>query len=198
MGGAQKYYGVVPDLSTFGKAIGNGFAVSALVGKREIMELGGLFHDKDRVFLLSSTHGAENHALAAALKTIEIYREQDVVGHLWEKGKALLDGINDITRQLGLEEFFQVIGKPCNLVYVAKDQEKNPSQVFRALFLQETIKRGLLMPSLVVSFSHKDEDIARTVKAIGESLEVYAKALQDGAEKYLVGRPVKPVFRKRN
>lgn len=198
IGGAQKYYGIVPDLSTFGKAIGNGFAVSALVGKREIMELGGLFHGKDRVFLLSTTHGAENHSLAAALKTIEIYREKDVVSFLWQQGQKLAEGINKIARQIGVDDFFQVIGKPCNLVYVTRDQEKNPSQVFRALFLQETIKRGLLMPSLVVSFSHRDEDITRTIEAVGESLEVYARALRDGADKYLVGRPVKPVFRTYN
>jgi glutamate-1-semialdehyde 2,1-aminomutase len=198
LGGAQAYYGVVPDLSTFGKAIGNGFSVSALVGKREIMELGGLFHDHDRVFLLSQTHGAENHALAAALKTMEIYREEDVVGHLWRKGEALTDGINRLARQLGVEEYFQVVGKPCNLVYATRDREKKPSQVFRALFLQETIKRGLLMPSLVISFSHTQSDIERTIEAIGESLEVYAKALREGPERYLTGRPVKPVFRRFN
>lgn len=198
LGGAQAFYGVVPDLSTFGKAIGNGFSVSALAGKREIMELGGLFHDKERVFLLSQTHGAENHALAAALKTMEVYRTEDVVDHLWQRGEALKQGINHIASQLEIDEFFQVVGKPCNLVYATKDQEKKPSQVFRALFLQETIKRGLLMPSLVVSYSHSEEDVERTIGAVGEALEVYRKALQEGPDKYLVGRPVKPVFRKFN
>lgn len=198
LGGAQKFYDVEPDLSTFGKAIANGFALSALVGKREIMDLGGLFHDKERVFLLSTTHGAENHSLAAGLKTMQIYKEQDVIGHLWQIGQALFDGINRVTRELGLEEFFQPMGRPCNLVYATRDQEKNPSQVMRALFLQETIKRGVLMPSLVVSFSHTEADIARTVEAVGEALEVYGKALREGADKYLVGRPVKPVFRARN
>ena len=76
LGGAQKFHDVVPHLSTFGKAMGNGFAISALAGKREIMRLGGLDHDQQRVFLLSTTHGAETHALAAAHETIRIYREQ--------------------------------------------------------------------------------------------------------------------------
>ena len=66
-GGAQSFHDITPDLSTFGKAIGNGFSVSALVGKKELMGLGGLDHDKERVFLMSGTHGAENHGLAAAL-----------------------------------------------------------------------------------------------------------------------------------
>ena len=180
---------------TFGKAMANGFALSALLGKREIMELGGLFHEKERVFLLSTTHGAENHALAAGLKTMEIYEKERVVDHLWEKGTTLRDGLNRVTRQLGLEEYFQILGRPCNLVFATRDQEKQPSQAFRALFMQETIKRGLLMPSLVISFSHTDADIAKTIEGIGEALEVYGKALREGAAKYLTGRPVKPVFR---
>lgn len=198
LGGAQKYYGVEPDLSTFGKGMANGFALSALVGKREIMELGGLFHEKDRVFLLSTTHGAENHALAAGLKTMEVYEKEKVIDHLWEKGTALRDRLNVVIRELGLGDFFEVVGKPCNLVFVARDQERRPSQVFRALFMQETIRRGLLVPSLVVSFSHSEADITKTVDGVGEALLVYGRALREGAEKYLVGRPVKPVFRSRN
>ena len=59
-GGGQAFYDVIPDLSAFGKAMGNGFSISGLAGKSEIMRLGGLDHDKERVFLLSLTHGAEN------------------------------------------------------------------------------------------------------------------------------------------
>ena len=65
-------------------------------------------------------------------------------------------------------------------------------------FLHETIQRGLLMPSMVVSFSHSDEYIDRTVDAVGEALIVCRKPLEDGVEQYLVGRPVEPVFRKFN
>ncbi|MCI0611672.1 glutamate-1-semialdehyde 2,1-aminomutase, partial [bacterium] len=64
-GGAQKVYGIVPDLSTFGKGIANGFSLSALAGKKELMDLGGILHERERVFLLSTTHGAETHSLAA-------------------------------------------------------------------------------------------------------------------------------------
>jgi len=67
-GGGQGYYDIVPDMSAFGKAMGNGFSIAALAGKREIMKLGGLDHDQERVFLLSLTHGAENPNLAAALE----------------------------------------------------------------------------------------------------------------------------------
>jgi glutamate-1-semialdehyde 2,1-aminomutase len=194
-GGAQAYYGIVPDLSTFGKAMGNGFSISALLGKREIMELGGLYHDKERVFLLSTTHGAENHSLAAGLETMRIYQQQPVVEHLFRQGDRLAKGVNIAIAEYGLKDYFQLAGKPSNLIYITRDQDKNRSQAFRTLFLQEIIKRGLIAPSLVVSFSHTDRDIDTTIEAIGESLNVYRKALAEGVEKYLVGRPVKPVFR---
>ncbi len=194
-GGGQKYYGLVPDLSTFGKGMGNGFAISALLGKKEIMNLGGIYHDKERVFLLSTTHGAENQALAAALATMKIYKQEGVVEYLQQQGERLIEGINSAIAAHQLQEYFQVIGKSCNLIYVTRDENKKRSQAFRTLFLQETIKRGFIMPSLVVSFSHTDEDIDRTIEAVSESLRVYQKALDEGIEKYLVGRPVKPVFR---
>jgi glutamate-1-semialdehyde 2,1-aminomutase len=198
LGGAQKYYGIRPDLATFGKGMANGFSLSALVGRKDIMELGGLWHDRERVFLLSTTHGAETHAMAACLKTIDIYRENHVVDHFWQCGRALADGVTRIAGELGIAEFFQVAGKACNLVYVTRDADKQPSQVFRTLFLQEMIKRGVLAPSLVVSYSHGEQEIAKTLEAVGEALNVYAKALREGPERYLEGRPVKPVFRKRN
>jgi glutamate-1-semialdehyde 2,1-aminomutase len=196
IGGAQKVYGISPDLSTFGKGLGNGFSVSALAGRKELMELGGLHHDKERVFLLSTTHGAENHSLAAAIQTMQIYRGEEVVDYLYAQGEKLRTGINRAIESLGLVGYFEVLGRPSNLIYATRDQSRQLSQAFRTLFLQETIQRGLLMPSLVVSFSHTDVDIDRTIDAVGEALRVYRQALEDGVEKYLFGRPVKPVFRK--
>ncbi len=197
-GGAQSFHGVTPDLSAFGKALGNGFAVSALVGRRDIMERGGLRHDRERVFLLSTTHGAENPALAAAIETMRIYRDEPVVETLWQRGRQLVEGIRQVVQDLGLGEYFQVRGRPCCLAYATLDQTKKPSQAFRTLFLQETIRQGLLMPSLVVSYSHSASDIQRTVEGIATALTVYRRALNEGIDRYLEGRPVKPVFRKFN
>ncbi len=198
LGGGQEYYGVVPDLASFGKAMGNGFSVSALVGKREIMELGGLHHDRDRVFLLSTTHGAETHCLAAAIAVMRTYQREKVVEYLWYQGERLRDGLRNVIDGLGLAAHFQVLGMPCNLVYATRDENRQPSQLFRTLFLQEMLNRGFIMPSMVVSFSHSDADIDRTVAAAGEALLVYRRALEEGIAKYLVGRPVKPVMRQRN
>jgi len=198
LGGGQKYYGVTPDLSTFGKAIANGFSVSALAGKREFMERGGLRHDKERVFLLSTTHGAETHGLAAAIATMGVYRREPVIEHLWKIGERLALGFTEATREAGLEDYVHVIGKPCNLAFATKGPDGEPSQSYRSLFLQETIARGVLIPSLVVSYSHTDDDIDRTVEAVRGALQVYRQAMDEGTERYLVGRPSKIVYRRYN
>jgi len=195
LGGAQKLYGLTPDLSTFGKALGNGFPIAALAGKRELMELGGLRHDRDRVFLLSTTHGAETSSLAAALQTMRVYRDEGVIEALAQQGERLRAGIQQAARTLGVERHFAVIGHPANLVYATRDPEGRPSQAYRALFLQELVRRGVLAPSFVVSYSHLDRDIDETVEAVAGALAVYRRALDDGVERYLVGRPVKPVLR---
>jgi glutamate-1-semialdehyde 2,1-aminomutase len=196
IGGAQAEYDLEPDLSTFGKALANGFAVSALAGKREIMRLGGPNHGGERVFLLSTTHGAETHALAAAIATMDVYRAQPVVETLHRLGRRLQQGISAAAADHGLEEFFQVVGRASNLVYVARDADRVPSQAFRTLFLQETIARGILAPSFVVSYSHGEDEIDRTVSAVHEALAVYRDALERGIENFLVGRPVKPALRR--
>jgi glutamate-1-semialdehyde 2,1-aminomutase len=196
LGGAQKLYNIEPDLSTFGKAMGNGYSISALVGKEEYMKLGGLDHNEERVFLLSTTYGAESHALAAAIETMRIYEEEQVVEYLHYQGQRLAQGINEAVEGFNLQGYFGVAGRPSNLIYYTRDQQQQPSQAYRALFMQETIKRGLLMPSLVISYSHTDEDVDRTVTGISEALYVYRRAIDEGVEKYLIGRPVKPVFRK--
>jgi glutamate-1-semialdehyde 2,1-aminomutase len=197
-GGARAYYGLDPDLAAYGKALGNGFGVSALVGRREVMERGGLRHDQPRVFLLSTTHGAEYPSLAAALAVMETYRERPVVETLWRQGQRLADGVRRVVSSLGITSSFDVIGRPCNLVYVARDAEGKPSQAFRTLFLRETLLRGLIMPSMVVSYAHTDAVIDATIDRIGEALTVYKCALADGVERYLPGRAVKPVMRRFN
>ncbi|MGD2035568.1 MAG: glutamate-1-semialdehyde 2,1-aminomutase [Bacteroidales bacterium] len=198
LGGAQKKYNIVPDLCSFGKALGNGFAISALAGKREIMELGGLHHKKERVFLMSTTHGAENHALAATIATMKYYKENKVIERLYEQGKKIKDGINKISAELNLTDHVSVIGPDCCSVYTTRDENKQPSQPFRTLFIQETMKRGLLMPSTIISYSHSDQDIDYTIEKVSEALLVYKKALNEGIDKYLKGRSVQPVYRKYN
>ena len=196
--GAQGVYGCRPHLSTFGKGMANGFSVAALAGEREIMELGGLHHDGERVFLLSTTHGAETHGLAAAMATLRVYQREPVVEVLHERGERLRHGVQEVTRAHGLEEHVTVFGRGCNLVFGTSGPDGRPSQWYRALFMQELIRHGILAPSFVVSYSHGDEEITRTLEAVDEALRVYARALEDGPEAHLVGPPTKVVFRRNN
>lgn len=195
IGGAQHVYEIVPDLSTFGKAMANGFALAALAGKREVMARGGLNHAHERVFLLSTTHGAETHSLAAGIATMRVFQSEPVVETLHSRGERLRTGVEDVARRRGLQNHLQVLGRSSNLVFATKGLDGAPSQAFRALFMQELIRNGVLAPSFVVSFSHSEDDIDRTIDAIDAAAEVYARALDDGVESFLVGHPLKPVFR---
>jgi glutamate-1-semialdehyde 2,1-aminomutase len=196
VGGAQAVYGVTPDLATFGKAIANGFALSALVGRRDLMELGGTRHTRERVFLLSTTHGAETHALAAGLATMNVYQHGQIVERLYTQGRRLRIGIEQRAHALGLSEHVGVVSRDCNLLYFTKDADRNPSQLLRTLFLQELLRCGVLAPSFAVSYSHTDADIDHTLDVIDSALHVYRRALQDGVATLLQGRPVQSVFRR--
>ena len=195
IGGAQARYGIEPDLSTFGKALANGFSVSALAGKRELMRLGGLDHDQERVFLLSTTHGAETHSLAAAIATMQVYRTEPVIETLWSRGERLAAGLNAAASSTGVSDHVPILGPPCCLVFGSRDETGQPSQPFRTLLMQELIERGILATSLVVNYSHTEADIDSTIEAFEGAFAVYRRALDEGIVKYLRGRPVKPAIR---
>ncbi len=198
LGGAQTYFNVIPDMSTFGKGISNGYSVCALVGKKEIMNLGGINHAEERVFLLSSTHGAENSSLAAARECLRIYREEPVIEHLWDIGKQLIDGMNELAMQFEINEYFQAFGYGCRPEYICRDSEKKISLPMRTLFMQEMIRKKILLAYIVPSYAHQSEHVEKTLSAVKEALKVYKAALSDGWNKYLEGDVIKPVFRKYN
>ncbi|HEY7840706.1 MAG TPA: glutamate-1-semialdehyde 2,1-aminomutase [Gammaproteobacteria bacterium] len=197
--GAQHFYGVRPDLSTFGKAMANGFSLAALVGKREIMELGGLEHDKPRVFLLSTTNGAETHCLSASLCTIGILRDTPVIAENWKIGKQLREGFNRLASAHGIGERARMEGVDISPWYAFYDAGGKVDLSLRTLFLQETIRHGVLIPYVSISASHREAEVARTLDAVDKALRVIARAVEKGSvEGLLVGPVVKPVFRKFN
>jgi glutamate-1-semialdehyde 2,1-aminomutase len=197
--GAQQYFGVTPDLATFGKALGNGFAVSALTGRRDLMELGGLEHERERVFLLSTTHGGETHSLAAALATITELRERDVAAHLWTVGRSLCDGLSEAARSEHVDGVFVCGGYPCSPVPTFSDGDNVSAGEVRTLFLQEMVKRGVLIPYIAPSFSHGPTEVDRTVEAAAAAFAVVRRVLEgEPLEQHLVGPPAKPVFRRYN
>ena len=195
-GGAQEVFGVVPDLSTWGKAMGNGFPIAALAGKRELMELGGLATDADRVFLLSTTNGPETVGLTAFRAVVETYRTSDPVATMHRQGTRLLEGANAVIDEAGMRDYVEVAGHPNCLVFLTRDGHGRPSQEHRTLFLGEMLRGGVLGQSFVISAAHTDADVDRTIQAVADALPTYRKAIELGSTAGLLdGRPVAPALR---
>ena len=199
IGGAQAYFGVAPDLCTFGKGMANGFSVAAVAGKRKFMEVGSIsIPGAERTFLLSTTHGGEMSGLGAFIETVRIYQQEDVCGHLWRYGARLRDGMNDLANACGVARYFSMDGPAICLNYLTRDAAGAVSTRFRTLFSQEMVRNGVLMPWIAVSQAHGDAELNKTLSAVERALRVYADALSDGVEKFLEGPEIKPVFRKYN
>ena len=102
LGGAQEYYGVTPDLSTFGKGLGSGYPIGAVAGSDELMRhLDPASRDDERVFSLGSLHG-NAVSTAAGAATIERLREPGTYEHLGAYGDRLRDGLEDLFRRFDL------------------------------------------------------------------------------------------------
>ncbi|MBN2640708.1 MAG: glutamate-1-semialdehyde 2,1-aminomutase [Victivallales bacterium] len=197
--GAQEYYNIEADLCTFGKAMANGFSVAAIAGKKEIMQLGSIENSgQERLFLLSTTHGAEMCGMGAFVENIKFMKANDVIGHLWNYGQRLINGMNEISRSLGLEKSFIAGGVACSPYYMTLDQNGQNCLGLRTLFAQEMIKNNVLMPWIAISYAHGEKEFNHTMRALENSLKVYRKAFEEGYSNYLAGDTIKPVFRRYN
>lgn len=199
LGGAQEYYGVQADLCTFGKAMANGFSVAAVAGKRDIMQLGSIEKPgQERLFLLSTTHGAEMCGLGAFVETVKYLKQNNVVEHLWDYGDKLIKMMNATAEKYQLSKNFVAGGIECSPYYLTFDKNGDNSLGLRTLFSQEMIKNGVLMPWIALSHAHGQKELDITQKALESTFEVYSKAVEHGYEDYLAGDVIKPVFRKHN
>ena len=191
LGGAQEYYGVTPDLACFAKAMANGYPISAVAGRRDLMTV----CETDIFF--SFTFGGEALSLAAAKATIAKLKSHNVIAHLWRQGQKLQDCFNADSKRLGIGQV-DCIGLPPHTVVRFRDAKNEDSLLLRSLFSQEMIRRGFLfLTGFNICFAHDDETIAAAVRANRESLEVLAAALKAGdVEKRLEGPCVEAVFRK--
>ncbi len=197
--GAQHFFGVTPDLSTFGKAMANGFSVAAVAGRREVMEVGSINKPgMERTFLLSTTHGGEMPALGAFVEATRINKEEAVADHLWAYGTKLRDGLAEVSAKHGLSEHFLTEGPAVALNYVTRDTSGAPSMPMRTLLAQELLKRGVMMPWISFSQAHGDTELAITMEALDGALGVFKQALDGGVERFLEGPAIKPVFRTHN
>ena len=190
VGGAQEYFGVAPDLATFGKGMANGLPLSAVVGRAELMR------EFEDVFV-SSTFGGDTLALAAAAATIDEYRQQPVIAHLWAAGRRFQGGFKRAATRTGLP--VDCVGFPVHPKIVFRHAREETNRLLMSLFLQETGRRGVIFhfAGFNISFSHSDADVDQSLEACEAALRIVGEALADGrvAER-LEGQPYGEVFKR--
>jgi glutamate-1-semialdehyde aminotransferase len=189
-GGAQEHYGAMADLACFGKALGNGMPISALVGRGEIMDA------LERVFF-SGTHGGEALSLAAARATLEVMQTESVHDHLWRLGARLQEGVRGAIAHHGLEEWVLCGGAaPWTIVSVREPDPQGATLPAKTLLQQEMLRAGVLYNgSNFVSLAHGEEEIDEAIDAYDHAFGRLAQALPDGVEALLEAPPVSQVFR---
>jgi glutamate-1-semialdehyde aminotransferase len=196
--GSISKYSLNPDMATWGKGIANGFSFCALTGKKEVMNLGGILDKgEEKVFLISSTHGGETTALAAAISTIQEFKRHNVVNYINTYGDRIIQISKILIKKNELDFNIQVVSSKWMPAFIFKNKDGEICSGFRTLVMQEMIKRGVLFQGVfVISYSHTEEDLYYFAKAFEETLSIYKNALIQGYQKYLTGAKVEPVFRK--
>lgn len=166
MGGAQERYGVTPDLATFGKALANGYAIGACVGKAEYMKVA-----EKKVFI-SSTFFPNSLEMVAAMKCLDILERENVIDDIWRRGQRFLDRLAAIVADSGVPA--TVSGIP-PMPFLTFDKVDDCYGERRTLFYTETIRRNLFIQPYhhwYIAYRHSDEDLAHALNAIGEALAI--------------------------
>ena len=166
LGGAQEYFGVIPDLSIYAKALGNGYPLSAFGGRRDVMA-------KLSDVMITITHGGEALSLAAADATLRVLRTEPVLDHLWRMGERLREGFDTAARALGLP--FHTYGLP-PAVRFRFHPEPATDLTLRQRFFRELLQRGIFPADpFLLTAAHLPADIDETVVAIRDALSVMAE-----------------------
>ena len=170
MGGAQKMFDVIPDLAAFGKAMGNGYPISTLVGKKDVMDV-----LVDKVFL-SSTFFPNSLSQIASLKTIEILQRENVLNVIAERGKNFAKKIHDSIEDNKVPCTFT--GEPW-MPYITFDPD--PDFLYRKLreeFYRQLIRRKVFLQPFhhgYIAYRHSEEDLNYAAQMIDESLKLCKK-----------------------
>jgi glutamate-1-semialdehyde aminotransferase len=165
MGGAQELYGVTPDLTILGKGMANGYAISVVTGKREVMMAA-----TQKVFI-SSTFFPNSDGFVAALKTIEILERDRVLEKIWEKGERFLKKVQAIIDKYPVGA--ELSGLPPMFFITFKRDEAGTHRARRDEFYTQMIRRGIFFAPHhhgYICYRHTDEDLEITARAIDESL----------------------------
>ncbi len=191
-GGAQELFGVVPDLATFGKGMSNGYPLSAIVGRSEIMRL------MEEIFF-SFTFGGETLSLAAARSAMLKVEREPVVETLCRQGQKIIDGLRALIHDAGAEQLFAVTGHPSWSFLIINDHPSARRWELTTLFMQEMLARGILMiDTHNMSYRHDDDDIRRLLAAYAEVLPMMVNAAERGKLRTLLrAKPLEPLFKPR-
>ncbi|MFZ5896347.1 MAG: aspartate aminotransferase family protein [Myxococcota bacterium] len=159
-GSFQEHVGIVPDLTTLSKALGNGWPIAAVVGKREVMQHAAGLH-------ISATYHGDTAGMAAALATLAFVDSHDVAEHVWRLGQVLIDGLNAGAQRHGIPAL--AFGEPLPPMPFLKFQEPNPglNAAFAKAFYREVFANGILLHPRhlwFVSYAHTLDDVARTLE----------------------------------
>ena len=191
-GGAQEYFGVTPDLTALGKGLANGFPLSAVVGRVDLMRL------MEEIFF-SFTMGGETLSLTAAIATMDKVREHGVPAHLAELGALILSGIDNLIVKHEVNEFVSVAGHPSWNFLILNDFGGYSTYEIKTLFLQEMFARGILTTgSHNMTFAHSEADVATLLTVYDEVLPALGSAIKERRlRESLRCQPLQPLFRVR-
>ena len=192
IGGAQQYFGVTPDIATFGKGLANGYPVSAVAGRADVMQL------MEEVFF-SFTFGGETLSLAAALATMQKLEREPVTDTLYTQGRKIISGLQARITAAGAEDFLGVSGNPTWSFFIIKDAGAYSQWQIKTLFMQEILARGVLtLGTHNMSYSHSDADLDKLFDAYDEVIPLLVEGVRrNKLETMLRCQPLQPLFKVR-
>jgi glutamate-1-semialdehyde 2,1-aminomutase len=191
-GGAQELFGVKPDLTTLGKGIANGFPVSAVCGRKDVMM------EMEEVFF-SFTMGGETMSLAAAKATLEKLKREPVAATMRKRGKRLKEKVQALIDTHKIGQFISLTGDPTWSFLVFKDADSTTSWEIKTLWMQEVMARGFLtLGTHNISYAHTDEDVDGLSDVYDQVFPILREAVENRAiRQYLKCEPLQPLFRLR-
>ncbi|EKD28526.1 MAG: hypothetical protein ACD_79C00287G0033 [uncultured bacterium] len=173
LGGAQKYFSVTPDISAFGKAMANGYPISAVVGKKEIFDA-----VENKVFI-SSTYAGDLISISAAIATLKILEEKKVNDYILKLGEQLKNGLNSHIQKYKINATCE--GLPHKTFLVFKENKGISGKIIETIFRQESFLRGMFLGyGHFMSYSHKESDIITTLKKAEEIFDKISRHLNNG------------------
>lgn len=191
-GGAQEYFGVTPDLATFGKGLANGYPLSAIAGKKEIMKL------MEDIFF-SFTFGGETLSLAASLAVLQKLKREPVVEKLYSMGQLVIDRLQELIKKYQLEYIFGVTGLPVWSFFTIKDTKKHTVGQLKTLYMQEMLSNGILIYGTHnMSYAHTPKHIDILMKNY-EKYFIKVKEIEakNNMNEHLLCEPLVPLFKVR-